>query len=89
MSESPDSNRPFTVLVLSMQLDRLPPSEQSMLTVTLDGGGIRGYTSLCVLEELENQIKKTLKNNRQANQYSEQLRPCMMFNFIAGVSTGA
>ncbi|KAI5800498.1 acyl transferase/acyl hydrolase/lysophospholipase [Pyronema domesticum] len=70
MSESPDSNRPFTVLVLN-------------------GGGIRGYTSLCVLEELESQIKKTLKNNRQANQYSEQLRPCMMFNFIAGVSTGA
>ncbi|KAI5812190.1 acyl transferase/acyl hydrolase/lysophospholipase [Pyronema omphalodes] len=57
--------------------------------LVLNGGGIRGYTSLCVLEELEDEVKRALVRAGEADRYSESLKPCNIFNFIAGVSTGA
>jgi len=59
-----------------------------MFLVT-DGGGIRGYTSLCIFDELEKKIKGKLDARNLKDIYSEDFKPCEHFDIICGVSTGA
>ncbi|KAF8540948.1 hypothetical protein BDD12DRAFT_733377, partial [Trichophaea hybrida] len=53
-----------------------------------DGGGVRGYASLCNLEEVENAIKRKLDTIGQEKLYSEDFKPCDYFNIMCGTSTG-
>ena len=67
------------------------------LILTLDGGGIRGYSSLLILKELtkqiafwENKLEK-ISNKRAADQKVwnwEAIQPCLYFDFMYGTSTG-
>jgi patatin-like phospholipase/acyl hydrolase len=56
--------------------------------LSLDGGGVRGLSSLYMLKELMAQIKRQQgidSSNARANQL---LRPCDVFDLICGTSTG-
>jgi hypothetical protein len=66
------------------------------LVLTLDGGGIRGYSSLLILQRLmkevavwENYFEQLEKPAGQRQVFREdQLRPCLYFDFMYGTSTG-
>ena len=67
------------------------------LILTLDGGGIRGYSSLLILEELMKQIAhwenkfERISNKPAAERKTwkmENLQPCLYFDFMYGTSTG-
>jgi hypothetical protein len=49
--------------------------------LSLDGGGIRGISTLLVLQNIMECIRKI-------GGYSEPLRPCEFFDLIGGTSTG-
>lgn len=49
--------------------------------LSLDGGGVRGLSSLLVLERLMNEIQQ-LKGD------SQPALPCQYFDLISGTSTG-
>jgi patatin-like phospholipase/acyl hydrolase len=56
--------------------------------LTVDGGGVRGYASLCSLEEVEKAIKKELDTIGRGDLYSEDFKPCDYFDIMCGTSTG-
>jgi patatin-like phospholipase/acyl hydrolase len=51
--------------------------ERELCLLSLDGGGVRGLSSLCILEEL---MRKINPDNPP--------RPCDYFDLIGGTSTG-
>ncbi|PVH71539.1 FabD/lysophospholipase-like protein, partial [Cadophora sp. DSE1049] len=51
----------------------------------LDGGGVRGISSLCMLREL--MLEVGAEKQRQT-EYPECCRPCDYFDPICGTSTG-
>jgi patatin-like phospholipase/acyl hydrolase len=53
----------------------------SLRVLSLDGGGIRGLSSLLILEHLMERI-------RAAEGLHEVPRPCDRFDIIGGTSTG-
>ncbi|KAF2455264.1 acyl transferase/acyl hydrolase/lysophospholipase [Lineolata rhizophorae] len=70
-----------------------------VLILTLDGGGIRGYSSLLILKQLMRDIAKwenTLEREGRAEGDNtpvkifseEQLLPCHYFDYMYGTSTG-
>ncbi|KAF2478100.1 FabD/lysophospholipase-like protein [Lindgomyces ingoldianus] len=68
------------------------------LILTLDGGGIRGYASLLILQRLMHEIAECEKRlqdeegpvaNSQRRTFNEdELLPCHYFDYIYGTSTG-
>jgi patatin-like phospholipase/acyl hydrolase len=52
-----------------------------MLNSDTDGGGIRGISSLLILEHLMEEVRK-----EQGLEYA--MRPCEFFDLIGGTSTG-
>jgi hypothetical protein len=53
----------------------------------LDGGGIRGLSSLIILKEIMKEVKAA--ENRKKPQLVEDLpKPCQYFDMIGGTSTG-
>jgi Patatin-like phospholipase len=65
------------------------------LILTLDGGGIRGYSSLLILKQLMTEVAKW-ENFYEAQEkpghrlvyHEDQLQPCLYFDFMYGTSTG-
>ncbi|KAL2289483.1 hypothetical protein FJTKL_01756 [Diaporthe vaccinii] len=51
--------------------------------LVLDGGGIKGYTSLLILQRIFRMLK-----DKAGNQLTEQPKPCDVFDLIVGTSTG-
>ncbi|KAF8245896.1 FabD/lysophospholipase-like protein [Wilcoxina mikolae CBS 423.85] len=60
-----------------------------LMVLSLNGGGIRGYGSLCIFEKLETKIKEQLDARNLGHLYSDHFKPCEYFNLIGGASTGA
>lgn len=57
--------------------------------LSLDGGGVRGLSSLMVLDDLMESIAQEEKRlGRRSNQDAKPLRPCDYFDLIGGTSTG-
>lgn len=56
-------------------------SPESLRILCLDGGGIKGYTSLLIL-------KRILRTMMVEGQLEEIPRPCNVFDLITGTSTG-
>lgn len=56
--------------------------------LSLDGGGVRGISSLCVLQIVMDQIKLKLIADFKPLEPIPPLRPCDFFNLICGTSTG-
>lgn len=54
----------------------------------IDGGGIRGYSSLLILEELMKRIAAWELKLNGKNISVEKLLPCHYFDYIWGTSTG-
>jgi len=62
--------------------DQEPPSYDSLRTLKLlclDGGGVRGLSSLYILQELMKQV---------ADDPQHPPKPCYWFDMIGGTSTG-
>lgn len=67
------------------------------LILTLDGGGIRGYSSLLILKRLMHEVAfwerklegEEMLDGAQPRQFvEEELRPCHYFDYMYGTSTG-
>jgi patatin-like phospholipase/acyl hydrolase len=65
------------------------------LILTLDGGGIRGYSSLLILEALmkeiadvENVQELSIPASQRRKFDAKELLPCHYFDFMYGTSTG-
>ena len=54
--------------------------------LSLDGGGIRGISSLYILKELMAQIERDRRTTQPPP--TAHLRPCEVFDLICGTSTG-
>ncbi|KAF2007927.1 FabD/lysophospholipase-like protein [Amniculicola lignicola CBS 123094] len=67
--------------------DRHPQAPLRLLS--LDGGGVRGLSSLMVLDDLmENIALEEKRLGRRARDDHEPLKPCDYFDLIGGTSTG-
>ena len=55
----------------------------------LDGGGVKGVTSLRILKEIMDEVSKLQKQPDQDTTPDQlSLRPCDYFDLICGTSTG-
>ena len=62
-------------------------TEKPLRILSLDGGGVRGISSLYILKEIMRQIaREHAENNPEAPEISP--RPCEYFDLICGTSTG-
>lgn len=52
-----------------------------MRILALDGGGVRGLSSLMILDRIMNHVKSKRGSK-------ETIRPCDLFDLIVGTSTG-
>jgi patatin-like phospholipase/acyl hydrolase len=55
--------------------------------LSLDGGGVRGISSLYILKELMDQVKRQQADDNLSETIPD-LRPCNVFDLICGTSTG-
>ena len=85
-------DRPKSVLVLGMSSSLEP---QEALLMSVDGGGIRGFSQALILEKLEQKIKELeLRHRYGTHDYSvplteaREIRLCQYFDYIVGTSTG-
>jgi patatin-like phospholipase/acyl hydrolase len=67
--------------------------EAPLRILSLDGGGIRGISSLYILKDLLAQIERDRKAEARNTELRPQvpptpLRPCDIFDLICGTSTG-
>jgi patatin-like phospholipase/acyl hydrolase len=61
--------------------------QNPLRVLSLDGGGIRGISSLYILKEIMAQIKRQQKT-ANGPELETSLRPCDVFDLICGTSTG-
>ena len=61
--------------------------QQPLRILSLDGGGIRGISSLYILKEVMAQIKRQQRGRDEQERVSP-LRPIDVFDLICGTSTG-
>ena len=61
--------------------------ERPLRILSLDGGGVRGLSSLYMLKELMAQAARQ-KTHDQPTEPKSVLRPCELFDLICGTSTG-
>lgn len=54
---------------------------QSLRLLSLDGGGVKGLTTLLIL-------KRIFRTLREEGKLEEEPKPCEIFDLIAGTSTG-
>lgn len=59
----------------------IPNRAESLRVLCLDGGGIKGYTSLLIL-------KRIFRTMMAEGHLEEMPRPCDVFDLIVGTSTG-
>jgi predicted acylesterase/phospholipase RssA len=66
-----------------------PNIKRPLRLLSLDGGGVRGLSSLLILQELMENVAKEEKRLRLRHQDSDELpHPCDYFDLIGGTSTG-
>jgi Patatin-like phospholipase len=56
--------------------------------LALDGGGVRGLSSLLVVRSLMHEVQRLLVDNGQAKTGDKLPVPCQYFDLICGTSTG-
>ncbi|KAJ4508676.1 hypothetical protein HRR83_005768 [Exophiala dermatitidis] len=57
-------------------------SDGQLKLLSLDGGGVRGLSSLLILKKIMREVGAAMNPPR------EQLKPCEYFDLIGGTSTG-
>lgn len=58
-----------------------PLGTKGLCLLSLDGGGVRGLSSLLILRDIMTQLNAERDDN-------QDLRPCDVFDLIGGTSTG-
>lgn len=58
-----------------------PRDSKGLCLLSMDGGGVRGLSSLHILRDLMKQLNAERAKN-------EPLKPCGVFDLIGGTSTG-
>lgn len=53
-----------------------------------DGGGVRGLSSLLILQDLMQRINTSIRNGRPPGETHNDVHPHNVFDFVAGTSTG-
>lgn len=81
MSPTPQCIVRDTVMVASSSLERIR-------ILSLDGGGVRGLSSLLILRELMVQLHASRRAAGAVSADSEPPRPCDVFDLIVGSGTG-
>src|SRR5271167_4865242 len=61
--------------------------DQPLRILSLDGGGVRGISSLFILKELMCQASRQLAADKP-NEARSIIRPCEVFDIICGTSSG-
>jgi patatin-like phospholipase/acyl hydrolase len=56
--------------------------------LALDGGGVRGLSSLLIVRSLMHEVQRILVDNGQAKTGDKLPIPCQYFDLICGTSTG-
>ena len=62
-------------------------SDSPLRILSLDGGGVRGMSSLYILQEIMAQISRQQAFDRP-NEPRSNVGPCDVFDMICGTSTG-
>ncbi|KAF2094138.1 FabD/lysophospholipase-like protein [Rhizodiscina lignyota] len=74
---------------MASSLETIQEGWKQQTVLSLDGGGIKGYSTLLILEALFKEIAGIEKlRNGVEQEPQEQLLPCDYFNYIVGTSTG-
>jgi hypothetical protein len=65
-------------------------SAKALANISLfaDGGGVRGLSTLLILQDLMSQINVSLRNLRDAQDPHHDVEPHEIFDLVAGTSTG-
>ncbi|KAJ5190029.1 Acyl transferase/acyl hydrolase/lysophospholipase [Penicillium cf. griseofulvum] len=66
---------------MATEVGRSPLDTDGLCLLSLDGGGVRGLSSLLILKDIMTQLNS-------AREDSEVLKPCDVFDLIGGTSTG-
>lgn len=56
--------------------------------LALDGGGVRGLSSLLIVQRLLQEVQRIMEENGQSTTDGKPPRPCEYFDLICGTSTG-
>lgn len=64
-----------------MEIGSSPLDTNGLCLLSLDGGGVRGLSSLLILKDVMTQLNSQRED-------SEVLKPCDVFDLIGGTSTG-
>lgn len=62
------------------------PSSNSVRILSIDGGGIKGYTALLILKRIFHAMRVEAK--KEGIDLADEPRPCDVFDLIVGTSTG-
>lgn len=62
-------------------------NQKPLRILSLDGGGVRGISTLYILKEVMAQIRRQRGTTFESEQ-SPPLRPCDVFDLICGTGTG-
>jgi len=81
MSDTTPNDGEEAVNLLSLGESQLRRPHRSWADQVLDGGGVRGVSSLVILDAIMRRI-------RDDNHLAEVPKPCDYFHMIAGTSTG-
>jgi patatin-like phospholipase/acyl hydrolase len=61
-------------------------SDALLCILSIDGGGVRGISSLYILKEIMAQVRRQYRVDR-SNDPNEKFRPCDLLDLICGTST--
>ena len=56
--------------------------------LALDGGGVRGLSSLLIIQRLMHEVQKIMFDGGKMTEDGKPPRPCEYFDLICGTSTG-
>ena len=62
------------------------PGANSLRILSIDGGGIKGYTALLIMKRIFNTMRVEAK--KEGIVLADEPRPCDVFDLIVGTSTG-
>lgn len=66
---------------MATEIGPSPLDTNGLCLLSLDGGGVRGLSSLLILKDVMTQLNSEREDN-------QRLKPCDVFDLIGGTSTG-
>jgi hypothetical protein len=91
MTSPPNSHNPKRLNVLALGKTKVMSVYETALanpSINLDGGGIRGVSSLLILRDLMSKINSQIEHATPAGETLQHVEPHHIFELVAGTSTG-